>query len=100
MYLKRAKNATKEREVTGNSTGEYKRVDFIRKDKKTSHYNCPRTTKKGKEKKKMIITSIFPIILMVLYFAACVVYLINKDYNHSLYWFGAMIINISVILMK
>lgn len=42
----------------------------------------------------------FQIFLMIQYFIASVLYLIQSDYLKAMYWCGALIITIPVLLMK
>lgn len=43
------------------------------------------------------MNKLFPIILILLQFCACIGYVISKDYKMAVYWLSAGILNICVI---
>ena len=45
-----------------------------------------------------MIVNLFPIIIIVLYFISAIICLFHKEWNLTIYWAGAGIINLTVIL--
>ena len=50
---------------------------------------------KEKRKSKMIVY-LFPLILIIIYILAAIVYLYGKDYKKAVYWLAAAVLNICV----